>query len=376
MIPRLLENLVLDSLNRREKIHLLLGARQVGKTVFLQLLKEKLEKEGKREILYLNADTDEDRNQIDTTSLTVLKQLLSGSKYLFLDEAQRLSNPGLTLKIIHDLIPSVRVLATGSSSFDLRGKAVETLTGRYVDFILSPFSLCEAVLGQSWEYLLPQILVYGLYPQIFLEPVSTEKRLLLEKIIESYLFKDVLAFGRVRSSQAIMDLAKALAYQIANEVSENELANRLKINRKTVVSYLNILEKAFVIFRLPAFSRNPRREIGRASKIYFWDLGVRNALIGDFNPLDVRSDTGVLWENFLIVERRKKFLNKGQIIESRFWRSYGGAEVDYLEIIDGKISAFEFKYGEGKLSRGTGSFRQEYKIPVSLINRKNFSEFV
>lgn len=365
----------MESLRKRRKIHLLLGARQAGKTTLLKSIIGKVG--GGAETVYLNCDVDEDRSRIDTTSLTRLTALLIGKSFLFLDEAQRLTNPGLTLKIIYDELPAIKVLATGSSSLDMKNRLAETLTGRYVDFILHPFSLREVILDVNGvDYLLPDFLLYGFYPEVYLQSDVKEKRVLLGKIAESYLFKDLLSFQRVRNSQAVRDLARALAYQLGAEVNENELASRLKIDRKTVVSYLDLLEKSFVIFRLYPFSKNPRREIGKNYKVYFVDLGIRNSLIDDFNEMMVRADLGALWENFVVLERRKRWANQGEVVEARFWRSYGGAEVDYLELAGGKIAAFEFKFGMGKLSKGAGSFFREYKSPVALINRETFLNFV
>ncbi len=365
-----------------------MGARQVGKTTLLKSLSEQLKSE-QRTILYLNCDVREDLAAINTTSLTQLTKLTSGTDYLFIDEAQRLDNPGLTLKILFDALPAVKILATGSSSFDLKNKSTETLAGRYIDYTLYPLSLGEVlqVLPMSTNTLLQQkqadslldeILLYGLYPEIYLAKKRESKILMLQKIIESYLFKDVLSFGHIRNAQAIADLTRALAYQIGSEVNENELANRLKIDRKTVVSYLDILEQAFIIVRLWPYSKNPRREIGKNYKVYFTDIGIRNALIGDFNPLAPRRDQGALWENFLIVERIKTYAQRGVSCQYYFWRSYSGAEVDYLEkpMAEPEVSAFEIKYNQGSLSRGTASFSHVYHIPVTLVNKQNYLTFL
>ncbi len=220
-------------------------------------------------------------------------------------------------------------------------------------------------------------MLYGLYPEVYLTNTPELKQTLLAKIVESYLFKDVLAFQKVQNSQAIKDLTKALAYQIGSEVNTTELANRLRVDRKTVISYLDILEKAYVIESLHPYSKNPRREIGSHNKIYFVDLGIRNALIGDFNPLDLRTDAGFLWENFLFIERKKRFKNLGQTLECNFWRSYGGAEVDYIEkAVSKQMKAFEFKYRSESLSKGSASFSKEYGIKVELINTDNYFDFI
>ena len=385
MILRLSEDLILSSLKSTGKIILVLGARQVGKTTLAKDIGKKLEKERKK-VLYLNCDLAEDNTAVNTNSKSILERLLSGVDVLLIDEAQRLDNPGLTLKIIYDNFPDVRVLATGSSSFDLKNRLSDPLTGRYLDFTLYPFSFTEVLQASSGnevllknqaDALLPQIMLYGLYPEVYLSNTPEQKQAQLERIVDSYLFKDILTFQRVKNSQAIKDLTTALAYQIGSEVNENELSNRLKIDRKTVVSYLDILEKAYVIVSAHPYSRNPRREIGSHYKIYFVDLGIRNALIGDFNSIDLRADAGLLWENFLFVERKKLFANKAVVVTSKFWRSYSGAEVDYIEKTTSKeFKVFEFKYGSGSLSRGASSFTSEYKTKVQLINQENYLDFI
>lgn len=387
MIPRLIENQIYTRLVSLHKTIILLGARQVGKTTLLETLQRRLTAEGKA-VRYLNCDLEEERQAVNTTARTLLDRLVAGKDAILVDEVQRLDNPGLTLKILVDLHPKLNLMVTGSSSFELRHRMTEALTGRYLDFLLLPFSLGEVLQHSgamsdpvlrkpSADALLPDVLRYGLYPEVYLEANPATKQLLLSKLVESYLFKDILAFQRVRHSQAITDLARLLAYQIGSEVNESEIANRLKIDRKTVINYLDILEKSFVILRLPPFSRNPRREIGKQSKIYFLDLGIRNALIGDFNDLALRTDRGKLWENFLIIERIKSYLNRGASIQGRFWRTYGGAEVDYLEEMGaGPIKAFEFKYGSATLSRGADSFKHAYGADVHLVNQENYLEFL
>lgn len=388
MIPRLIEDTVFEKLLSLRKIIVILGARQVGKTTLLDSLSKKLETKNKS-ILYLNCDLEEERSSIDTTSLTTLKKLMAGLDYVFIDEAQRLKNPGLTLKIIHDNIPSIKIVATGSSSFNLKNKLSDALTGRYIDYTLYPLSSVEVLSGikkspnqvllkKQADAILEEVMLSGLYPEIYLAREHEDKELYLEKVIESYLFKDILTFQKIRHPQVIRELTQALAYQIGAEVNENELANRLKIDRKTVINYLNILEQSFVIIRVFPYSRNPRREIGKKYKIYFIDVGVRNALIGDFNSIRVRADVGPLWENFLIIERIKAYANKGQSVRYHFWRSYGGAEVDYLERLSTlkKFSAFEIKYTQAAMSKGAKLFSKKYNIPVRVVNKANYLKFI
>lgn len=387
MIPRLNEELILSAVKSSGKIILVLGARQVGKTTLVKDIEKKLEGEGKL-ALYLNCDLAEDKTAINTNSRSVLERLLENIDVLLVDEAQQLDNPGLTLKIIHDNFPNVKVLATGSSSFDLRNKLSDPLTGRYLDFTLYPLSFIEilqagkvktndVLLKAKADALLQQVMLYGLYPEVYLSNSPTQKQAMLERLVESYLFKDILTFQKVKNSQAIQDLTRAIAYQIGSEINENELSSRLKIDRKTVVSYLDILEKAYVIVSIHPYSKNPRREIGSHYKIYFVDLGIRNALIGDFNSIGLRTDAGILWENFLFMERKKLFANTEKSISTNFWRNYSGAEVDYIEKpTSGKLKAFEFKYGNGSLSRGASSFTSNYGTKVQLINKENYLNFI
>lgn len=378
MIPRLQEKNIEKALSEN-KIILIMGPRQVGKTTLLQTLINKLAKDKKNSChLYLNCDLEEDKDLINTFSLTRLKKLTEKLSYLFIDEAQRLTDPGLTLKIIHDQLPSVKIIATGSSSFQLRNKITETLTGRYLLFYLYPFSLEEVTKKSSFFYLLTDSLLYGLYPEVYLKKKPEEKINLLTNIVESYLFKDIFSFQKIRYPQIIQDLTKSLAYQIGSEINENELASRLKIDRKTVVSYLDILEQGFIIKKIYPYSRNPRREIGRKYKIYFFDLGIRNALIGDFNPPKLRKDLGGLWENFLVIERLKYCANHQRLANHYFWRRYGGAEIDYLEQsrIDGKIIAYEIKWQNNKISRAGKEFKKRYHLPIIVVNQDNFQDFV
>lgn len=367
MIPREVRILVDKALKETNKIILLLGARQVGKTTLV----ESLIKPGD---LFLNCDLEGQLEKINTTSFEKLQKHLVGIKRLFLDEAQNLDNPGLTLKILYDNFKDIRVLATGSSSFELKNRLSDALTGRYLDFELLPLSLSEVSNKENYKHYLNDLMLFGGFPEIFLEKSNTFKSDLLDKIIESYLFKDILAFNRIRNSRAIMELTQALAYQIGSEVNENELSNRLKIDRKTVISYLDILEKSFVIRRVYPYSKNPRREIGRRYKVYFYDLGLRNALIGDFNPLNLRKDLGSLWENFMFIERYKSINNHNLNTRQYFWRSYTGAEVDYIE--DRPLSAWEFKYSGSKISRGSKAFERVYKIKPKLINQENLDQFL
>lgn len=386
MIRRLLETTILTTLMKTQKLILIYGPRQVGKTTLLHLIQEKMEKDHLK-ILFLNCDIEEDLKAVNTTSLSTLKKLLADYQVVFIDEAQRLDNPGLTLKIIHDNLPKTRIIATGSSSFELKNALSDALTGRYIDFTLHPLSFDEisnyqefsdnpVLRKQQAESLLSTLLLYGSYPEIYLASTPAIKRQTLLRLVESYLFRDILGFAKVRFSRTIVNLARALAYQLGSEVSETEVASRLKIDQKTVATYLDILEQSFVAIRVYPFSRNPRREIGRKYKVYFWDTGLRNALIDNFDNLEVRSDLGALWENFIINQRLKKAANINEHFSYYFWRTYGGAEVDWLEQKQGKLSAYECKYSQNALSRGAREFTKTYHAPVKLINTSNYLNYI
>lgn len=369
MIPRLIQNIVTKTLLESNKIIIVLGPRQAGKTTLINDISKKLSN-----TLKLNCDTEEDLNLINTTSLSNLQTILSDKNYLILDEAQRLTNAGLTLKIIHDNFPNLKVLVTGSSSFEIKNKMSDALTGRYFDFTLYPLSYSE--IAQPGNQVLESILTYGEYPDVYLEPNPELKMAQLARITESFLFRDILSFSKIRNSESLNNLARAIAFQIGSEINENELASRIKIDRKTLVSYLDILEKAFVIKRLHPYSQNPRREIGRRYKVYFIDLGIRNQLIGQFNPLAIREDYGRLWENFLVIERLKKWSPSLNIPQSYFWRNLNGSEVDYLELINGKVEGYEFKLGTSNKVRFPETYTKQYKNIPKLITSDNFSEFI
>lgn len=316
--------------------------------------------------------------------------MVQDREVLLIDEAQNLDNPGLILKILTDTYPGVQIAATGSSSFDLRNRVSDPLTGRFIDFTLFPLSFAEILAASPSgtdpalrkpyaDNLLENLLLYGLYPEIYTEGDQAFRKEQLTRLVDSYsyLFRDMIAFDRIRRSQTVVDLTRALAYQIGSLVNETELASSLKIDRKTVMHYMEILEKSFVIVRLTPFSNNPRQEIGKQMKVYFTDLGIRNALIGDFNSLMVRSDVGAMWENFVIMERLKSLAYQRQSSQPHFWRSYQGAEVDYLEIQGSAIKAFEIKYGAASsLPRGAKTFQDAYSVPVQLVNRENYLDFI
>jgi hypothetical protein len=355
------------------KILVLYGARQVGKTT---LVKEILKNYPENSV-YLTADDPQVRNAFTDVSIKELETTLAGRRLIVLDEAQRIKNIGITLKLAVDTFPNTQIIATGSSSFDLSNQIMEPLTGRVYEFHLYPFSAEEINFLYNpieMKTLYQERMIYGMYPSVVLrkeEAVET-----LSTLAGGYLYKDVLAFDHIRRSDIIEKLLQSLALQIGQEVSFNELARALGISRQTVENYVRILEQAFIIFRLQPLSRNLRKEIHKMRKIYFYDLGVRNALIGNLNPIDTRQDVGALWENFLVTERMKYLGNRGEKPLRYFWRTKDQQEIDYLEDSGGEIHGFEFKWGDKK-AKLPKIFSEAYKgSTLETINRDTFSKFI
>lgn len=366
---------ILKKLSQNNKIVIIYGARQVGKTTLANQIIAKLG----LKTLRINADELKYHDILSSRDLDKMKSLVSGYELLFIDEAQRIENIGINLKILADGLPGLKIIVTGSSSFELANKIKEPLTGRAWTYNLFPLSFLELA-GHYNEFelknRLDSALVYGAYPEVFTTENSDDKKKLLEEISASYLYKDILELDSIKRSEKIHKLLKLLAFQVGQEVSINELALNLELGHETVRRYLDLLEKTFVIFRLPALSSNPRKEIAKKDKIYFCDLGIRNVLIDNFNSLADRNDTGALFENFLIAERIKKMRYQEKTAAGYFWRAYSGSEIDYVEEAAGKFSAYEFKYGKKKtklppkfsLAYGDSDFK--------LVNRDNYLEFV
>lgn len=354
------------------KIIIIYGARQVGKTT---LVKE-IQKKYARDSAYFNCDEMDIRQALTDKTSTELKAFLGNSRLIILDEAQRVKNIGLTLKLLVDNFPETQVIATGSSSFDLSNEISEPLTGRKYEYFLYPFSLEELASiysGAELDRLLERRLVFGMYPEIVRDGGETEKK--LGSLAQSYTIKDVLQYQNIKNPEVLEKLLQALALQIGNEVSYNELANLVGVDKNTVASYIQILEKAFIVFRLRPFSRNLRNELKKLRKIYFFDTGIRNALINNLNPLNLRQDGGALWENFMISERIKYNGNNGRSANGYFWRTLQKQEIDYLEEYKGKLAGFEFKWKKSKF-RIPKAFSEAYKgSKVELINRENYKSF-
>ncbi len=353
---------------------LMYGPRQAGKTT---LAKGLVEKSGLK-TLYVNGDQLKFVDVLSSRDLTKLRGLVSGYELLFIDEGQRIPEIGITLKILHDEIPEVKLLVTGSSSFLLSGKVSESLAGRKKTFSLFPLAVKEvAEIYNPFELndRLEEWLIFGLYPEVLNITANNEKEDYLLDIASSYIYKDIIELEQIKFPMKINELLRLLAFQIGSQVSIHELGRQLGLNRETVERYLYLLEQAFIIFRVPAFSKNPRKEIKKSQKYYFYDLGIRNILINNLNPLSVRNDAGALWENFLTVERMKKLSYERVSFSRFFWRSYSGAEIDYVEEREGALFAFEFKLKSSKV-RTPALWRDQYKTEVEVINRDNFLDFV
>lgn len=372
-IIRFIQQKCLDHLAASRKVMIIYGPRQAGKTT---LVKQLSEHSGLKSV-YLSADLSRNENLLMQRDLKVLSDLTEGYQLLIIDEAQRVQDIGMVLKILYDELPNLKVIATGSSSFELANKISEPLTGRKQVFHLLPFSLSEISSGLNnyeLDQRLEEILIYGLYPEVYTSSTNQKKNI-LEEISESYLFKDVLQLTTVKYISKIRDLLRLLAFQVGQQVSIHELTQKLSLNRETVERYIDLLEKAFVIFRLPAYSRNPRNEVSKMDKIFFYDIGIRNSLIDNYKPLDQRMDVGNLWENFIVAERRKHILNQGLNVQCYFWRTYSGTEIDYVE--DGEIglTGYEIKIGKEKV-RIPKTWQEEYNGNFMLINRSNYLDFL
>lgn len=369
MIARQIRQKVIDKLDRGKAI-VLVGPRQVGKSTLINSVLS-----GK-EFLFLDADDPTVRALLSNANTEQLRTLIGINKLIFLDEAQRIPGIGITLKIITDQFKDVQLLVCGSSSFDLGNELNEPLTGRKWEYELFPISWQEYEQHVGFlksEQQLENRLLYGFYPEVINN--QGEEREILKHLVNSYLYKDILAFSAIRRPDVLDKLVQALALQIGNEVNYNELSQTVGITKNTIQSYIEILEKSFVVFRLNSFSRNLRNEIKQNRKIYFYDMGVRNAIIGNFSPLDLRVDKGALWENFLITERLKQYRYNDSFARMYFWRTKQQQEIDFIEENNGEIQGFEFKWSAQKISVPS-TFKETYNADVKLINRNNFREFV
>ena len=369
MILRTLEHTIKEKIDRGKAI-VIVGARQVGKTT---LVKEILKK---KEYLFLDAVDPATRSLLQNPTTEQIRGIIGNYRYIFLDEAQRIPGIGMTLKIITDQFKDVQLLVSGSSSFDLGNELNEPLTGRKWEYELFPISWDEyehSIGLVKSEQQIENRILYGCYPEVINDPGNEID--VLKNLTNSYLYRDILAFSDIRKPEVLEKLVQALALQIGTEVNYNELSQLIGINKLTIQKYIEILEKGYVVFRLGSFSRNIRNEIKKSRKIYFYDNGIRNMLISNFNQLDLRADKGALWENFLVAERRKQHVYKNTLTKMYFWRTKQQQEIDLIEECNGELTGFEFKWGTQEV-RFPKTFMNSYDAKSRVVNRNNFREFV
>jgi hypothetical protein len=360
----------------KPKVVILYGPRQSGKTTLVtRLLLRDIDP---KSVAAYNGDDLRDREAMGKPDLAALKKAVGNKKYLFVDEAQRIPDIGLTLKLLYDSL-KIRIIASGSSSFDLASRVSEPLTGRSATVHLYPLSLAEIPSGPSGKGFpdgLEELLRYGAYPAVATAGSNEEKERYLYDLVNTYLHKDILSFESVRKPQKVVDLLALLALQVGSEVSTAELAKHLALSKVVVEKYLDILEKMFVIVRLRGLSRNLRKEIYKSSKYYFVDTGLRNALIRNFNPLNLRSDAGAMFENFILIERMKALNNAGEFGNFYFWRTYDQKEIDIIEERGGKLRGYEVKWGQGKV-KSPKEFLEAYNgATFEVITKENYRDFI
>jgi len=370
-ISRLLQKEI-EELIHSGKAIVLIGPRQVGKST---LIKEILKSKG--DYLYLDGDDFSVQQQLELPNTEFIKRMIGNHTIVFVDEAQRIKNIGITSKIIIDQFPNVQLVLSGSSAFDLNNEINEPLTGRKWELNLFPISMEELQISTDFLKANQQLedrIIFGMYPDVFNFP-GKEKDV-LKNLINSYLYKDVLALTGIKKPDILKKLTQALALQIGNEVSYNELAQLLGVNKETVSNYITLLEKAYVVFKVDPFSRNIRNEIKSNRKIYFYDTGLRNAVISNFNALDIRNDKGALWENFLISERIKKLNYHKIYTNTYFWRTIQQQEIDWIEEKDGIITAYEFKWQAKSKIKIPKNFITTYQAQTKIIDSTNYYEFI
>ena len=372
MINRLLAKIVEQKLDSGKAI-ILIGSRQTGKTSLLKSVFGP--KDG---VLFLSGDDVDVRSLFENINAARLKAIVGDHRYLVVDEAQRIHDVGLKFKLITDQLPGVQLIASGSSAFELANKLNEPLTGRKWEYRMFPLSFKEMVdhhglLEES--RLLSHRLLYGYYPDV-VNHQGSEKEI-LKQLSESFLYKDILLMDQVKRPEALVRLLQALAYQVGSQVSYNELAQTCSLDTKTVEKYITLLEQSFVVFKLSSLSRNLRNELKKSRKIYFYDNGVRNALIANFNQIENRTDVGVLWENFLVSERMKYNHYSGRWVNSWFWRTSDQAELDYIEETDGRMYAYEFKWNSASKTKVSKTFTKAYSnAECQVVNPSNFETFL
>ena len=375
MIQRIIEKSILRSINDDNKIIVIYGARQVGKTTLINNLLNKTSKK----IIKINADIEKYNTIFSSRNLNLMTEVIDNNELLFIDEAQNIKDIGINLKILHDSLPKLKIIVTGSSSFELANKIKEPLTGRTKTFHLYPISVEELRKTKSIFDIknnLENYMLYGMYPEIRTIKSTKNKIAHLRELASAYLYRDVLQLAHIKHSDKIHKLLKLLAFQMGSLVSIHELSKQLKMSFETVNNYIDLLEKGFILFRLSGYSGNLRKEVTKMDKIYFYDLGIRNMLIDNFNNLEFRHDKGALWENFLIMERIKKISYHNEFSNNYFWRTYSGAELDYIEETNGQLNGYEFKWKSNKARKPKTWLENYSNSSFTLINNDNFLDFI
>lgn len=372
MIERILEKTIKNQLNKGKAI-VLLGARQVGKTTLLKKIFEK-----SLDVLWLNGDELDIQALFETISATRLKAIFGTKKIIVIDEAQRIKDIGLRMKLITDQIPEVQLVATGSSAFELANQINEPLTGRKWEYNMYPVSFGEMVAHHGLleeKRLLPHRMVFGYYPDV-INNAGIEKEI-LKQLSNSYLYKDVLLLEQIKKPEGLIKLLQGLAFQVGSQVSYNELSKLCGLDAKTVEKYIVLLEQTFIVYRIGSFSRNLRSELKKSRKIYFYDNGIRNALIANFNQLELRQDVGALWENFVFSERMKYQQYKQKWTNTWYWRTKEQKEIDCIEESDGKLTAFEFKWNPEAKYKKPKLFLETYpQSEFKIIHKNNVEDFL
>ncbi len=372
MIERILEKEIRSRLGDKKAI-ILFGARQTGKTTLLkQIFKER------RDVAWFNGDNIQEQLIFEKITVERLKKIIGKNNYIVIDEAQRIRDIGIKMKIITDQMDGVQLIASGSSSFDLANKINEPLTGRKWTYHLYPLSFAEMVAHHGLHQELKQLeerMIFGYYPDVVTS--EYDKETILQSLASDYLYKDILIWNKIKSSEKISRLLQALAFQLGNQVSYHELARITGLDNETVAGYIDLLEKAFIVFRLPSFSRNLRSELKKSKKIYFYDNGIRNAILFNFKSLSMRNDKGALWENFLISERIKHTSYHRIYSNKYFWRTSKQQEIDYIEEREGKLHAYEFKWNTKSKAKIPRSFTNTYPdAETHIITPDNFEAFI
>lgn len=357
-----------------DKAIILLGPRQTGKSTLLK----QLEPQFKAPVLWMNGDDTDIRNILASPTSTAIKNIIGKAATWVIDEAQRIENIGLCIKIAVDNVKTVKVIATGSSAFELANNINEPLTGRKWEYYLYPFSYGEMITEHGLldeKRLLNHRLIFGYYPEVVLHPGQEEER--LKELVSSYLYKDILTWERIQKPDKMEKLLQAIAFQVGNEVSYHELGQITGLDNQTTEKYIDLLEKAFIIFRLSSLSRNLRNELKKSRKIYFYDNGLRNAVINQFNSMALRQDTGALWENFMMSERIKLLAYRRFNVNQYFWRTHAGQEIDYIEERNGEMKAYEFKWSSKAKAKIPLTFLKAYPdASTKVISPDNMDEFL